>query len=200
MSGSACHPLPRAAKPLGDKACATCWVAGATPPSLPPACQFRPVGFVLGAPPRAGAFGHSDWAASTPIRSRRFRIESRYSFSHQSFPQSAPILWGSGCGVRPGHRRCPAASPAALRAAEAQPIQPPQFCEVRSRPQPAENEDGAQAEYFGPPHPEAAGRPLSRGLSYSLSTQSKDQSTITSTAQFTAPAKPHARPNAARKP
>ncbi len=74
------------------------------------------------------------------------------------------------------------------------------FCGVCFRPQPAENEDGAQAEYFGPPHPEAAGRPLSRGLSYSLSTQSKDQSTITSTAQFTAPAKPQTRPSTAGKP
>ena len=33
----------------------------------------------------------------------------------------SPILLSSGCGVRPGHRRCPAASPAILRAAEAQP-------------------------------------------------------------------------------
>ena len=40
--------------------------------------------FVLGAPPRAGAFGHSDWAASTPIRERRFLAESRYSLSTQS--------------------------------------------------------------------------------------------------------------------
>ncbi len=39
------------------------------------------VAFVLGTPPRAGAFGHSDWAASTPIRGRRFLSESRYSLS-----------------------------------------------------------------------------------------------------------------------
>ena len=32
-----------------------------------------------------------------------------------------PILSGSGCGVRPGHRRCPAAGPAVLRTAKAQP-------------------------------------------------------------------------------
>ena len=40
--------------------------------------------FVLGAPPRAGAFGHSDWAASTPIRGRRFLSEPRYSLSTYS--------------------------------------------------------------------------------------------------------------------
>ncbi len=39
-------------------------------------------------------------------------------------------------------------------------------CRVHFRPQPAENEDGASAEYFDPPHPGAAGRPLARGLSY----------------------------------
>ncbi len=33
----------------------------------------------------------------------------------------APILSGSSCGVRPGHRRCPAASPAARRTAKATP-------------------------------------------------------------------------------
>ena len=51
-----------------------------------------------------------------------------------------------------------------------------------------------------PPHPGAAGRPLTWRLRYSLSTQSKDQSTITSTAQFTAPAKPQTRPGTAGKP
>ncbi len=39
-------------------------------------------------------------------------------------------------------------------------------CRGHFRPQPAENENGAGAEYFGPPHPGAAGRPLARGLSY----------------------------------
>ncbi len=74
--------------------------------------------FVLGAPPLAPL-------KRRPRRGRRF-WESRYSLSPQSFPQSAPILWGSGCGVRPGHRRCPAAGPAALRAAKAQPMIQPQ--------------------------------------------------------------------------
>ncbi len=68
------------------------------------------------------------------------------------------------------------------------------ICRVRFRPQPAENEDGARAEYFGPPHPGAAGRPLTRELSYSLSAQipaqspakSKAQSTVHSTAPFSA--------------
>ena len=77
-----------------------------------------------------------------------------------------------------------AANCAALLAAKARPI-----C---FRPQPAENEDEAGAEYFGPPHPGAAGRPLTREFSYSLSAQIP--------AQPTAPAKPHARPSAAGKP
>jgi len=59
------------------------------------------------------------------------------------------------------------------------------------RPQPAENEYGARAEYFGPPHPGAAGRPLTRGLSYSLSAQSTDKSTAQSSPQFSAPCRPH---------
>ena len=42
--------------------------------------------FVLGAPPRAGAFGHSDWAASTLRRGRRFRSEPRYSLLAYSNP------------------------------------------------------------------------------------------------------------------
>ena len=54
------------------------------------------------------------------------------------------------------------------------------------RPQPAENEYEAQAEYFGP-HPGAAGRPLPRGLSYSLSAPKLGKST----AQFSAPCQPH---------
>ncbi len=87
-----------------------------------------------------------------------------------------------------GHSRAPAPfcnalffqvraarSPAARRAAKALPI-----C---FRPQPAENEDGAGAEYFGPPHPGAAGRPLSRGLSYSLSAQSTANSSAQPIAQ-----------------
>ena len=40
-----------------------------------PFCEIRP----RCAFPRAGAFGHSDWAASTPIRGRRSLAESRYS-------------------------------------------------------------------------------------------------------------------------
>ena len=35
--------------------------------------------------PRAGAFGHSDWAASTPIRERRFLSESHYSLFFKQF-------------------------------------------------------------------------------------------------------------------
>ncbi len=42
-----------------------------------------------------------------------------------------PILSGSGCGVRPGHRRCPAAGPAVLRTAKARPL--PLRYEVRPR-------------------------------------------------------------------
>ncbi len=76
LSGSACRPLPRAAKPLGDKDGATRWVARARQTVRPDS-----LGFVLGTPPRAGAFGNSDWAASTPIRGRRFLSESRYSLS-----------------------------------------------------------------------------------------------------------------------
>ena len=95
-----------------------------------------------------------------------------------------------------GHSRAPAPfcnalffqvraarSPAARRAAKALPI-----C---FRPQPAENEDGAGAEYFGPPHPGAAGRPLPRGLSYSLSAPntvpSPAQNKAQSTAQISSP-------------
>ncbi len=37
--------------------------------------------------------------------------------------QHRPILV-SGCGIRPGHQRCPAASPAVLRTAKARPIRP----------------------------------------------------------------------------
>ncbi len=49
--------------------------------------------------------------------------ELRDSPSRKSSAQfAAPILSGSGCGVRPGHRRCPAASPATLRVARARPL------------------------------------------------------------------------------
>ncbi len=41
--------------------------------------------FVLGAPPRTGAFGHSDRAASTPIRGQRF-CKSRYSLLAYNSP------------------------------------------------------------------------------------------------------------------
>ena len=49
-----------------------------------PFCEIRP----RCAFPRAGAFGHSDWAASTPIRGRRSLAESRYSLSAYS---SSPL-------------------------------------------------------------------------------------------------------------
>ncbi len=55
--------------------------------------------FVLGAPPRAGAFGHSDWAASTLRRGRRFRSEPRYSLSDQIPAQSS-----SPCSAQRGRK------------------------------------------------------------------------------------------------
>ena len=59
--------------------------------------------------------------------------EPRYSLSSESKALSpatnlALILSGSGCGVRPGHQRCPAASPATLRVAKTRP-----FCKIRPR-------------------------------------------------------------------
>ena len=58
--------------------------------------------------------------------------ELRDSPSRKSSAQfAAPILSGSGCGVRPGHQRCPAASPATLRVARARPL--PLRYEVRPR-------------------------------------------------------------------
>ena len=67
----------------------------------------------------------------------------QFSPTHSS--KLASILSGSACRPSPPEAlRAWAARPAVQRTAEAQPI-----C---FRPQPAENEDGAQAEYFGP-HP-----------------------------------------------
>ena len=90
---------------------------------------------------------------------------------------------GAHSNVSCGPPRREASARAALRAAKALPI--------RFRPQPAENEDGAGAEYFGPPHPGAAGRPLTRGLSYSLSAPntvpSPAQNKAQSTAQISSP-------------
>ena len=86
---------------------------------------------------------------------------------------------GAHSNVSCGPPRREASARAALRAAKALPI--------RFRPQPAENEDGAGAKYFGPPHPGAAGRPLSRGLSYSLSAQSTANSSAQPIAQISSP-------------
>ena len=59
--------------------------------------------------------------------------ELRDSTSRRSSAHLPPNLSGSGCGVRPGHQRCPAAGPATLRVAEApHPFTAP-FCSIRPR-------------------------------------------------------------------
>ncbi len=184
--------------------------------------------FVFGAPPRTGAFGHSDRAASTPIRGQRF-CKSRYSLlaynspprgvaadcatlkgrksttngSAQSQANSSPHSVGFGLRA-PRVGRRPSAQ--ARRFEEPQkhhPIhhQSAEFIFGRSqRRTNIKAEAASKRRCASPPHPGAAGRPLTWRLRYSLSTQSKDQSTITSTAQFTAPAKPQTRPGTAGKP
>ncbi len=110
---------------------------------------------------------------------------------HRPIPQdSSSVQAVEACGAHSNVSCGPplgeASARATLRVAEATPHSSSQFCRVHPRPQPAENEDGARAEYFGPPHPGAAGRPLSRGLSYSLSSQIPAQSSP----QFSVPCQP----------
>ena len=87
----------------------------------------------------------------------------RGSASRKSDTHSLPHSVEFGLSPTPEALRRWANRPAVRRTAKALPI-----C---FRPQPVENEYEARAEYFGPPHPGAAGRPLTRGLSYSLSAQ-----------------------------
>ena len=62
--------------------------------------------------------------------------ELRGSKSRKSTVHSPPCLSVSGCGVRPGHRRCPAAGPAVLRTAKARPHTPPEEqAQPKARPQ-----------------------------------------------------------------
>ncbi len=125
-------------------------------------------------------------------RGRRFLTESRYSLSVQAVKA---WLFRVEAGSK---RRC-----ASLRGRRLRPAQPygsQKHCPfIFGRSQRRTNikaEAASKRRCASPPHPEAAGRPLTRGLSCSLSPQSKNQSS----AQPTAPAKPHARPSAAGKP
>ena len=70
LSGSACRPSPRAAKPLGDRA-GDLKVATIPAPALPQFCRVRPR-----RAPHAPLMRR-------PRRGRRFREESRYSLSVQ---------------------------------------------------------------------------------------------------------------------
>ncbi len=133
---------------------------------------------VLCSPSHSVKFGLSP---TPPRRSAPGRQSRRPKGRNNSGTSTAPILSGSGSAL-PGWAERP--STQAQRFEEPQKHAP--FCGVCFRPQPAENEDGAQAEYFGPPHPRAAGRPLTRGLSYSLAAQNITKSTAQLTAQIPA--------------
>ncbi len=131
--------------------------------------------------PPAGSATSSDELQSAARGGGELRgSKSRRSAAHL-VSDFRPILSGAGCGVRPGHRRCPAASPAALRAAKAWPGSLPQFCRFRA----ARSEGGPKAQR------RPGGSTNRKSIIYSLSAQIPAKSTAQSSPQFSAPCPPH---------
>ena len=88
-------------------------------------------------PQKLGPFGFGlssnsvRFGLRAPRVGRRLSAQARRFYEPQKHGQQlglnhdqkfSPILLSSGCGVRPGHQRCPAASPATLWVARAQPL------------------------------------------------------------------------------
>ena len=115
-SGSACHPSPI----LGNS-------SSARPPRAAKA-SLRPRTAILRIALLALSFNCSPPAVSATSSDELQPAAWGGGELHGSKSRNcttsfvAPILSGSSCGVRPGHRRCPAASPAARRTAKATPF------------------------------------------------------------------------------